>query len=164
MVRDLMLKCVERRFGMSHAPHRVAWLTDDGSCFAAKDTVEFASWLGLVSRFTPETSPGSNGMAEAFVKTFKRDHVYVNDRPDAQTVLSQHAAWFEDYNESLPHKALRMQSPREFIRSLATTGCPVSRGNFTQLAFEQQTVRIYLLGLWFIARTSPLSMHSRVRA
>jgi len=25
----------------------------------------------------------SSGMAEAFVKTFKRDYVYVHDRPDA---------------------------------------------------------------------------------
>ncbi|MYL84044.1 hypothetical protein GTA51_12985 [Desulfovibrio aerotolerans] len=36
-----------------------------------------------------------------FVKTFKRDQ-YVHDRPDAQTVLSQLAAWFEDYNEVHP--------------------------------------------------------------
>lgn len=73
MVRDLMLECVEKRFGTSHTPHRVEWLTDNGSCFAAKETVAFASWLGLVSRFTPVRSPESNGMAEAFVKTFKRD-------------------------------------------------------------------------------------------
>ena len=125
MVRDLMLECVEKRFGTSRAPHRVEWLTDNGSCFAAKETVEFASWLGLVSRFTPVRSPESNGMAEAFVKTFKRDYVYVHDRPDAQTVLSQLAAWFEDYNEVHPHKGLRMLSPREFIRLSATAGCPV---------------------------------------
>ena len=125
MVRDLMLECVEKRFGMSHAPHRVEWLTDNGSCFAAKETVEFASWLGLISRFTPVRSPESNGMAEAFVKTFKRDYVYVNDRPDAQTVLSQLAVWFEDYNEMHPHKGLRMLSPREFIRFSATAGGPV---------------------------------------
>lgn len=125
MVRDLMLECVETRFWVSRAPHRVEWLTDNGSCFTAKETVEFASWLGLVSRFTPVRSPESNGMAEAFVKTFKRDYVYVHDRPDAKTVLSQLAAWFEDYNEMHPHKGLRMLSPREFIRLSATEGCPV---------------------------------------
>jgi len=54
-------------------------------------------------------------MAEAFVKTFKRDYVYVHDRPDA--VPSQLSPWFEDYNESHPNKALQMKSPREFIRS-----------------------------------------------
>ncbi|EFL50819.1 Integrase catalytic region [Solidesulfovibrio fructosivorans JJ]] len=74
--------------------------------------MEFASWLGLVSRFTPVRNPESLGIAEAFVKTFKRDYVYVHDRPDAQTALSKLAAWFEDYNE-VPHtKGLRMLSPR----------------------------------------------------
>src|ERR1700730_7992795 len=63
---------------------------------------------------------------EAFVKTFKRDYVYVHDRPDAQTVLSHLSNWFEDYNEVHPHKALQMKSPREFIRShLQPAACPV---------------------------------------
>ena len=55
-------------------------------------------------------------MAEAFVKTFKRDYVYVHDRPDAQTVMSQLHHWFEDYNEHAPHKGLKMMSPRRFLR------------------------------------------------
>ena len=38
-------------------------------------------------------------MAEAFVKTFKRDYVRVNLTPDAHTVLEQLPAWFADYNE-----------------------------------------------------------------
>jgi len=59
----------------------------------------------------------SNGMAESFVKTFKRDYVYVHDRPDAQSVSAQLPRWFEDYNYNHLHKALRMKSPREFIRS-----------------------------------------------
>ncbi len=53
-------------------------------------------------------------------------YVYVHDRPDAQTVLSQLSAWFEDYNEVHPHKALQLKSPREFIRScLQPAACPV---------------------------------------
>ena len=64
-------------------------------------------------------------MAEAFVKTFKRDYVYAHDRPDARTVLAQLAAWFEDYNEEAPHKGLRMRSPREFIRLIENAACPV---------------------------------------
>jgi putative transposase len=56
-------------------------------------------------------------MAESFVKTFKRHYVYVHDRPDAQPVLAQLPQGLEDYNDNHPHKALRMKSPREFIRS-----------------------------------------------
>ena len=61
----------------------------------------------------------------SFVKTFKRDYVYVHDSPDAKTVLSQLSAWFEDYNESHPHKALQMKSPRELMRSYQPAACPV---------------------------------------
>jgi putative transposase len=125
MIRDLMVQSVEGRFGSTRVPHPVQWLSDNGSCYRARETIDFADALGLVPCFTPVRSPQSNGMAEAFVKTFKRDYAYVHDRPDAQTVLSQLSTWFEDYNESHPHKALRMKSPREFIRSSQTAMCPV---------------------------------------
>ena len=125
MIRDLMVQSVEQRFGSTRVPHPVQWLSDNGSCYRARDTIDFADGLGLVPCFTPVRSPQSNGMAEAFVKTFKRDYAYVHDRPDAQTVLSQLSAWFEDYNESHPHKGLRMKSPREFIRSYQPATCPV---------------------------------------
>ena len=46
MVRDLMLACVEQRFNASRAPHSVQWLTDNGSAYAARDTLEFAAALG----------------------------------------------------------------------------------------------------------------------
>jgi transposase InsO family protein len=117
MIRDLMLECVEKRFGAPRTLHRIEWLSDNGSCFTARETVDFAAELGLESRFAPVRSPESNGMAEAFVKTFKRDYIYVNDRPSALSVMSRLGDWFEDYNENHPHKGLRMMSPREYIRS-----------------------------------------------
>ena len=123
MIRDLMVESVERRFGARELPHPIQWLSDNGSCYRAHETIEFAINLGLVPCFTPVRSPQSNGMAEAFVKTFKRDYVYVHDRPDAQTVLSQLSAWFKVPDE--PHKALQMKSPREFIRSFQPAACPV---------------------------------------
>jgi transposase InsO family protein len=65
-------------------------------------------------------------MAESFVKSFKRDYVFLHARPDALSVLGQLAAWFEDYNEVRPHRGLRMCSPRQFIRTrLSTAACPV---------------------------------------
>jgi transposase InsO family protein len=65
-------------------------------------------------------------MAEAFVKTLKRDYLYVNDLPDAKTVLAQLPKWFEDYNEHHPHKGLKMHSPREYIRGYSHENrCPV---------------------------------------
>jgi putative transposase len=54
-------------------------------------------------------------MAEAFVRTLKRDYVRVNPRPDAQTVIEQLPGWLAHYNEVHPHRALGYRSPREYI-------------------------------------------------
>jgi len=127
MIRDMMLECVERRFGAVRAPQPVQWLADNVSAYTAGATVDFAAALNLIACFTPVRSPESNGVCEAFVKTIKRDYARVNPRPDAITVLRQLPAWFEDYNTAHPHSALRMLSPREFIAQQSPTPaeCPV---------------------------------------
>jgi putative transposase len=54
-------------------------------------------------------------MAEALVRTIKRDHVRVGPCPNAETVMFQLPSWITHYNEVHPHKALGYRSPREFI-------------------------------------------------
>jgi transposase InsO family protein len=125
MVQDLMLHCIEKRFNALQAPCPVEWLSDNASCYTARETRAFAAQLNLVSRFTPVRSPESNGLAEAFIKTFKRDYIFAHPLYDAQNAINHLAEWFEDYNKAAPHKALRMLSPREFIRSTQTELCPV---------------------------------------
>src|SRR5215469_4623733 len=90
-----MVRCVEQRVGTIRAPHPVQWLSDNGSIFAAHRTVEIALALNLVPCFTPVESPESNGMAEAFVKTFKRDYVRVNPISDAAAALALVDTWME---------------------------------------------------------------------
>ena len=114
MVRDLMVACVERRFGATRTAHTVEWLSDNGSAYRSKDTLDTATALGLRLAFTPARSPESNGIAEAFVKTLKRDYARLTLLPDARTILALVPAWIEDYNTSHPHSGLRMLSPREF--------------------------------------------------
>ena len=77
-VRDLMVTAVEHRFGrINRLPVTIEWLSDNGSCYIAGDTRSFARDIGLEPRTTPIESPQSNGMAEAFVRTIKRDYVRV---------------------------------------------------------------------------------------
>lgn len=120
-IRDLMLTSIERRFGSVRMIHPIEWLNDNGSCYIAHETRRFARELGFIPRTTPVRSPQSNGMAEAFVKTFKRDYVQFAHRPDADTVIRQLAQWFEDYNENHPHKALKYRSPNQFIQNILAT-------------------------------------------
>ena len=124
MIRDMMVRCVEQRFGAIRAPHPVQWLSDNGSIFAAHKTIETAVALNLEPCFTPVESPESNGMAEAFVKTFKRDYVRVSPVPDAAAALALIDTWMEDYNTVHPHSRLGYRSPREYILS-QPVACPV---------------------------------------
>jgi putative transposase len=120
-VRDLMVAAVEHRFGrVNRVPRTIEWLTDNGSGYVAHDTRRFARDLGLEPRTTPVESPQSNGMAEAFVRTIKRDYVRVSPIPNAETVLRLLPLWLTHYNEVHPHKALGYRSPREFIASRST--------------------------------------------
>ncbi len=126
MVRDLMALAIENRFGSDTIPHVIQWLSDNGPAYTAYETRSFARLMGLEPCTTPHYSPESNGMAEAFIKTFKRDYVAMHDLGRAQRVMEQVPFWFDDYNEYHPHKGLKMRSPREYRRSLAKLeGCPV---------------------------------------
>jgi putative transposase len=126
MIRDMMVQCVERRFGASRAPHKVQWLTDNGSIFAAYKTIDIALALNLEPCFTPVESPESNGMAEAFVKTLKRDYVRVSPISDAARALTLIGSWMEDYNTVQPHSRLGYRSPREYINAQSqSVVCPV---------------------------------------
>lgn len=116
-VQDLMAQSIEARFGGTQTPHPIEWLSDNGPQFTAYDTRLFGAQSGLIVRNTPSYSPESNGMAEAFVKTFKRDFVYLADVRDAATVMKQLPNWFEEYNEENPHKGLKMLTPRDFRRA-----------------------------------------------
>src|SRR5437899_6553420 len=86
-----MLAAVEHRFGpVNRLPVTIEWLSDNGSCYLAGKTRSFACDIGLEPRTTPIESPQSNGMAEAFVRTIKRDYVRVSPCPDANTVSSSY--------------------------------------------------------------------------
>jgi putative transposase len=128
LIRDLITESIESRFGIvDKTPWRIQWLSDNGPAYIAKATRQFAQAMGLDVRTTPYNSPESNGMAESFVNTFKRDYVHVNPLPDAKRVMEKLPGWFRDYNENHPHKGLKMMSPREFREhQVKLEQCPVN--------------------------------------
>jgi putative transposase len=58
-------------------------------------------------------------MAEALVKTFKRDYVYVNRLPSAVEVIAQLPLCSLITTKIHPHKGLGMRSPREVLRAVS---------------------------------------------
>jgi putative transposase len=67
-------------------PWTIEWLSDNGSCYIAGDTRSFAHDPGLEPRVTPIIK-----MAEAFVRTIKRDYIRIIRAPmqrrDATTLI-----------------------------------------------------------------------------
>ncbi|EHZ2487703.1 IS3 family transposase [Escherichia coli] len=126
-VQDVMLGAVERRFGNELPASPVEWLTDNGSCYRANETRQFARMLGLEPKNTAVRSPESNGIAESFVKTIKRDYISIMPKPDGLMAAKNLAEAFEHYNEWHPHSALGYRSPREYLRQRASNGLSDNR-------------------------------------
>ncbi|WP_338384959.1 IS3 family transposase [Escherichia coli] len=126
-VQDVMLGAVERRFGNELPASPVEWLTDNGSCYRANETRQFARMLGLEPKNTAVRSSESNGIAESFVKTIKRDYISIMPKPDGLTAAKNLAEAFEHYNEWHPHSALGYRSPREYLRQQASNGLSDNR-------------------------------------
>ena len=116
-VRDLMVASVKYRFGqVNRLPRTIEWLSDNGSGYIASETKAFARDDRIGAAHDARHKPAIQGMAEAFVRTIKRDYARVNPLPDAQTVIEKPASsGSTHYNAIHPHSALRYRSPREFI-------------------------------------------------
>lgn len=112
----LIDQSVTKRFGeyVEKLPQEIQFLSDRGPQYTAINTKQYARDWGMIPITTPSYSPESNGMAEAFVKLFKRDYVNANDLWTAESVMRQLPGWFADYNENHPHSRLKMMSPIEY--------------------------------------------------
>lgn len=115
-IQQLLREAVHTRFGTTRAPVACQWLTDNGGIFTALPTVLVAEQLGLLPITTPIASPESNGMAEAFVHTLRRDYL---DGADLMSVplLRALPRWIQDYNTEAPHSGLQMLSPVAWRRA-----------------------------------------------
>lgn len=122
-IQHLMRQAVAARFGVGERPDApIQWLSDNGSIYTALDTIITAERLHLVPITTPAASPQSNGMAEAFVNTLRRDYLAGAELSTAAVVLAQIPTWLADYNAVAPHSALGYQSPQQYRRAMLVAG------------------------------------------
>lgn len=113
-IQELLQRAVDKRFGQTRAPHSIQWLSDNDGIFTALDTTCTAARLNVIPITTPAYSPQSNGMAEAFINTLRRDYIASADLASAQAVLAQIPEWFADYNAAAPHSVLGFRSPLQY--------------------------------------------------
>ena len=123
-------------------------ILDNGPQYTATATVLYAHELGLVPITTPAYSPESNGLAEAFVGTFKRDYLGDAELRDAEGVLAQLAGWIDDYASQAPHSALGMRSPRKYRAELRTTPEAVPRASSATSHWPQDARSTGGVAIW----------------
>ena len=89
-------------------------LIDNGAAYTSRTTRALLATLGIEDCKTAVCSPQSNGMAENFVKTLKRDYLPFIDLSHAEPALACLPEVIERYNNEHPHSALGYLSPAEF--------------------------------------------------
>ena len=88
----------------------------------------------------PAGEPTINGMAEAFVRTLKRDYVRVSPVPDAETVLRQLPSWLRTTTRFTPTARWATVRPVSSSPDQPQRACPGIKGQ-QQLAYN----RVYFL-------------------
>jgi transposase InsO family protein len=114
-LQEMVREAVFRRFGAEkEKAQAIEFLSDNGPEYACRKLRIVLQDFGMVICRTPRRSPESNGLAEAFFGSFKRDYVYQKELPSLEAVARQIPEWIKDYNEAAPHSALGMKPPAEF--------------------------------------------------
>lgn len=112
---EMVRETVFRRFGEDRgAAQGIEFLSDNGPEYTSHRFRPALQALGLVPCHTPRGSPESNGLAEAFFGSFKRDYVYQSCLETMEAVAQQLPGWILHYNQEAPHSALGMQAPADF--------------------------------------------------
>ena len=111
---EMLREAVFRRFGEERTAARgIEFLSDNGPEYTSHRFRPVVQALGLIPCHTPRRSPESNGMAEAFFGSFKRDYVYQACLETLEDTARQIPGWIADYNQHAPHSALGMRTPAE---------------------------------------------------
>ena len=112
---EMVREAIYLRFGEDRSKAKgVEFLSDNGPEYVSHVLRNFLEKMGMVPCRTPCRSPQSNGIAEAFFGSFKRDYVYQSRIETMEDIQKQVPVWLKHYNEIAPHSALKMRSPSRF--------------------------------------------------
>jgi transposase InsO family protein len=93
-------------------------MTDNGSCYRARDFARACRDLGLKHIRTRPFTPKTNGKAERFIQTALREWAYAQAYPTSDRRGEELPIWLHRYNWHRPHGGLKSKPP---ISRLALT-------------------------------------------
>jgi transposase InsO family protein len=94
-------------------------MTDNGSCYRAKDFARACARLGIKHLRTKPYTPQTNGKAERFIQTAIREWAYATAFEHSDQRRSELPVWLHRYNWHRPHASLAKRAP---ISRLGLTG------------------------------------------
>ena len=75
----------------------------------------YGDWaIGIKQAFTSYNNPKGNADTERFMRTMKKELVWINEWRSPNAFYQALDAWIEYYNSSYLHSALGYQSPQKF--------------------------------------------------
>lgn len=115
----MVKRALVKRFEDGRIPRKgsLEFLSDNGPQYIKGELRQGLRDLRIEVCNTPIRSPESNGIAESFFKTFKRDYVYQHVLDSFEDVGKKIDVWIEDYNTKAPHSALGMMAPSKFYEN-----------------------------------------------
>ncbi len=86
-------------------------MSDNGSCYKAKDFAKACKTLGLKHIRTRPYTPKTNGKAERFIQTALREWAYARAYPSSESRKDHLPNWTHLYNWHRPHGSLNSKTP-----------------------------------------------------
>jgi transposase InsO family protein len=86
-------------------------MTDNGSCYRAKDFARACQNLSLKHIRTRPYTPRTNGKAERFIQTALREWAYAIAYPTSHHRAAELPVWLHRYNWHRPHGSLKSKPP-----------------------------------------------------
>jgi transposase InsO family protein len=86
-------------------------MTDNGSCYKARDFANACKALGLKHIRTKPYTPKTNGKAERFIQTALREWAYARSYPSSEHRKAHLPKWIHMYNWHRPHGSLKSKTP-----------------------------------------------------
>jgi transposase InsO family protein len=86
-------------------------MTDNGSCYRARDFAKACRDLGLKHLRTRPFTPKTNGKAERFIQTALREWAYAQAYPSSDRRGQELPIWLHRYNWHRPHGSLKSKPP-----------------------------------------------------
>ena len=96
-------------------------MTDNGSCYVAKEFAKACKALGLKHIRTKPYTPKTNGKAERFIQTALREWAYARAYPSSEIRKMRLSNWTHMYNWHRPHGGIKSKTPISRPVSTGTT-------------------------------------------